>query len=251
MRALTWHGKHDVRVETVPDPEIVNPRDAIIKITSTAICGSDLHLYDGYIPTHEGGRHPRPRIHGRGRRGRRRRARSRRASASSCRSPIAAATASSARSSSISACDNSNPGRDDRTPRELLYGHPMGGGVRLFAPHRRLCRRAGRICPRALFRCRADRRSRPSRGRPGAVPVRHPADRLDGGGELPTSSPATRSRCGAAARSGCSRSSRRFLHGRAPRDRHRPLSAPARAGEAARRRDHRLREVDVREALTR
>ena len=50
MRALTWHGRHDVRVETVPDPEIVNPRDAILKITSTAICGSDLHLYDGYIP---------------------------------------------------------------------------------------------------------------------------------------------------------------------------------------------------------
>ncbi|GAA0743117.1 glutathione-dependent formaldehyde dehydrogenase [Sphingomonas sp. ABOLD] len=51
MRALTWHGKHDVRVDSVPDPEILNPRDAIIKITSTAICGSDLHLYDGYIPT--------------------------------------------------------------------------------------------------------------------------------------------------------------------------------------------------------
>ncbi|MDT0684149.1 zinc-dependent alcohol dehydrogenase [Roseicyclus sp. F158] len=50
MRALTWHGKHDVRVDTVPDPEIVNPRDAIIEVTSTAICGSDLHLYDGVIP---------------------------------------------------------------------------------------------------------------------------------------------------------------------------------------------------------
>jgi len=50
MRALTWHGKHDVRMETVPDPQIVNPRDAIIRITSTAICGSDLHLYDSYIP---------------------------------------------------------------------------------------------------------------------------------------------------------------------------------------------------------
>ncbi len=50
MRALTWHGKHDVRVETMPDPEIMNPRDAIIKVTSTAICGSDLHLYDAVIP---------------------------------------------------------------------------------------------------------------------------------------------------------------------------------------------------------
>lgn len=50
MRALTWHGTHDVRVETMPDPELVNSRDAIIKVTSTAICGSDLHLYDGVIP---------------------------------------------------------------------------------------------------------------------------------------------------------------------------------------------------------
>jgi threonine dehydrogenase-like Zn-dependent dehydrogenase len=55
MRALTWHGVHDVRVDTVPDPEIVNPRDCIIKVTSTAICGSDLHLYDGVIPTLKAG----------------------------------------------------------------------------------------------------------------------------------------------------------------------------------------------------
>ena len=55
MRALTWHGKHDVRMDTVPDPRIVNPRDAIIKITSTAICGSDLHLYDSYIPSMHSG----------------------------------------------------------------------------------------------------------------------------------------------------------------------------------------------------
>lgn len=50
MRALTWHGKHDVRMDTVPDPEIINARDAIIEVTSTAICGSDLHLFDGVIP---------------------------------------------------------------------------------------------------------------------------------------------------------------------------------------------------------
>jgi threonine dehydrogenase-like Zn-dependent dehydrogenase len=50
MRALTYHGTHDVRMDTVPDPKIMNPRDAIIEVTSTAICGSDLHLYDGVIP---------------------------------------------------------------------------------------------------------------------------------------------------------------------------------------------------------
>lgn len=51
MKALCWRGKEDVRVENVPDPKILNPRDAIVRITTTAICGSDLHLYDGMIPT--------------------------------------------------------------------------------------------------------------------------------------------------------------------------------------------------------
>jgi threonine dehydrogenase-like Zn-dependent dehydrogenase len=50
MKALCWYGRHDVRVERVPDPTILNPRDAIIRVTSTAICGSDLHLYGGFIP---------------------------------------------------------------------------------------------------------------------------------------------------------------------------------------------------------
>ena len=51
MRAVCWQGNNKVGVETVPDPKILNPRDAIVKITSTAICGSDLHLYAGLIPT--------------------------------------------------------------------------------------------------------------------------------------------------------------------------------------------------------
>ena len=51
MRAVCWQGTHDVQVETVPDPKILNPRDAIIKVTTTAICGSDLHLYNGLNPT--------------------------------------------------------------------------------------------------------------------------------------------------------------------------------------------------------
>jgi threonine dehydrogenase-like Zn-dependent dehydrogenase len=50
MKALTWHGKSDVRCETVPDPKIEDPKDVIIKVTSTCICGSDLHLYDMYLP---------------------------------------------------------------------------------------------------------------------------------------------------------------------------------------------------------
>jgi threonine dehydrogenase-like Zn-dependent dehydrogenase len=55
MRAVCWHDPKDVRIEDVPEPKILNPRDAIVRITSTAICGSDLHLYDGYVPTMQNG----------------------------------------------------------------------------------------------------------------------------------------------------------------------------------------------------
>ncbi len=55
MKANVWSGRNTVQVENVPDPKILNERDAIVRITSTAICGSDLHLYDGYIPTMEKG----------------------------------------------------------------------------------------------------------------------------------------------------------------------------------------------------
>jgi len=55
MKALRWHGKKDIRYDTVPDPTIEQPRDAIIKVTSCAICGSDLHLFDGFMPGMEPG----------------------------------------------------------------------------------------------------------------------------------------------------------------------------------------------------
>ena len=55
MKALTWHGKHDIRCETVPDPKIQDGRDAIIRVTACAICGSDLHIYDGMIPQMKSG----------------------------------------------------------------------------------------------------------------------------------------------------------------------------------------------------
>ena len=55
MRANCWEGKQTVRVEDVPEPKILNDRDAIVRITSTAICGSDLHLYNGFVPTMEKG----------------------------------------------------------------------------------------------------------------------------------------------------------------------------------------------------
>lgn len=55
MKAACWYGANDVRVETVPEPKILNPRDAIVKVSSSTICGSDLHIYDGYIPTMQKG----------------------------------------------------------------------------------------------------------------------------------------------------------------------------------------------------
>ncbi|WP_144142457.1 zinc-dependent alcohol dehydrogenase [Paraburkholderia sp. BCC1884] len=55
MKALRWHGKKDIRCDTVPDPQIEQPRDAIIKVSTCAICGSDLHLFDGFMPGMESG----------------------------------------------------------------------------------------------------------------------------------------------------------------------------------------------------
>lgn len=51
MRALCWNGVNDLRVETVPDPKIINPHDAILRVTMSTTCGSDLHFIDGYLPT--------------------------------------------------------------------------------------------------------------------------------------------------------------------------------------------------------
>jgi threonine dehydrogenase-like Zn-dependent dehydrogenase len=56
MRALTYHGTRDVRVETVPDPALREPQDLVLRVTATAICGSDLHLYRGKVPGVEAGR---------------------------------------------------------------------------------------------------------------------------------------------------------------------------------------------------
>ena len=55
MKAVCWMGVEKINVENVPDPKIIHPRDAIVRITSTCICGSDVHLYNGYIPIMEQG----------------------------------------------------------------------------------------------------------------------------------------------------------------------------------------------------
>ena len=125
MRALTWHGKHDVRMETVPDPKIVNPRDAVIRITSTAICGSDLHLYDSYIPTlHKGdilGHEFMGEVVDTGpgstlQKGQR----------VVVPFVIACGKCFFCEHQQFAACDNSNPA-EKADMSEILYGHPMTG----------------------------------------------------------------------------------------------------------------------------
>lgn len=125
MRALTWHGRHDVRVDTVPDPEIVNPRDAIIKVTSTAICGSDLHLYDGYIPTMRAGD-----ILGHENMGEVVEVGSKSTLKKGQRVvipfTISCGSCFHCSKQQFSACDNANPATTSDMS-ETLYGYPMGG----------------------------------------------------------------------------------------------------------------------------
>lgn len=125
MRALTYHGKHDVRVDSHPDPEIVNPRDAIVEITSTAICGSDLHLYDGVIPGVLKGDILGHEFMGRvvevgpksnlqvGQR-------------VIVPFTISCGACFHCRNQEFSHCDNSNPA-EKQDASETLYGHPMSG----------------------------------------------------------------------------------------------------------------------------
>lgn len=126
MRALTWQGKHDVRVETVPDPKIVNPRDAIVEITSTAICGSDLHLYDHYIPRMKEGDVLGHEFMGRvvevGPGNRKLKVGQRVV----VPFVIACGQCFFCKKQQFAACDNSNPA-DSADMSELAYGYPMTG----------------------------------------------------------------------------------------------------------------------------
>jgi len=125
MKAITWHGKHDVRCETVDDPEILNPRDAIVRITSTAICGSDLHLYDAYIPSMKPGDVLGHEFMG---------VVEEVGPASTLRKgqrvvvpfTISCGQCYHCSKQQYSACDNSNPADEQDIAREL-YGYPMSG----------------------------------------------------------------------------------------------------------------------------
>ena len=147
MKALTWHGKGDMRCESVPDPKIEHPRDAIIKVTACAICGSDLHIFDGVIPGmkhgdvlgHEtmgevvevGAENKKLKVGDR----------------VVVPFTIACGECFFCKRGFFSGCERSNP--DHAEGREAV-GPFAGRPVRLFASARRLCRRSGGISARAL-----------------------------------------------------------------------------------------------------
>ena len=121
-------------MDTVPDPKIEDPDDAIVRITSTCICGSDLHLYDGYMPTMEAGRHPRSRADGRGRRGRqgRQKAQEGRSRGRAVHDLLRRLLVLQA--AAFSLCDTSNPNAEiarkamGQSPAGLFgYSHMLGG----------------------------------------------------------------------------------------------------------------------------
>ena len=156
MKALCWYGKHDVRVEKVPDPKILDPHDAIIKITTSAICGSDLHLYDALIPRMERGdilghefmgevAETGPDIR--------------------CKSgdrvvvpfTMSCGECFYCKRGMWSLCDNTNPSARES---EIETGYVCAGLLRVFAPVRRVRRRAGAICASALCQYRTYKNSR-------------------------------------------------------------------------------------------
>ena len=181
MKALCWLGKDRVAVEDVPDPRILSPRDAILKITRTAICGSDLHLLDGFIPTMERGDILGHEFMGEvvetgpecdGPQGRR-----------SGRRPVHDQLRQLLllQEAALVALRQQQPRRAARRDRQRLQ---RLGALRLLAHVRRLCGRPGAV------RARAVRRRGPAQGpraparREGPVPLRHPADGLHGRGQL-------------------------------------------------------------------
>ena len=177
MKAVTWHGKRDVRVDDVPDPKIEEPTDAIIKVTSPNICGSDLHLYEVLGRVHDAGRHPRPRADGRS---------SRRSGAE-----VSDLEAGRPRRDPVPdllrALLDVRPGalhpvRDHPGPRA---GHGRGA-VRLLQALRSGPRRAGGVPARAAGAVHPHQGARRAARRPVRLPLRRAADGLAGGGSTPT-----------------------------------------------------------------
>ena len=177
MKALCWHGKNDIRCDSVPDPKIEDPRDVIIKVTACAICGSDLHLMDGMMPTMKSGDVLGHEFMGEV-------------------VEVGSGFTKFKKGDKIVVPFNINCGECRQCKLGQLFMLPTlqpqrvyGGGavrlhdrwpVRIFAHDRRLRRRPGRICARAHGRRCADEGSgRPQRRR-SSFSLRHLSHRLSG-----------------------------------------------------------------------
>ena len=227
MKAAVWHGKRDVRVDEVPDPTIQDPTDAIIRITSTGLCGSDLHLYEPLAPfMTEGdilGHEPMGIVE-----------------------EVGPGVANLAKGDRVVmpfqiACGSCF--MCDRGPADPVRDHPgprAGQGCAALRLHQALrpgARRAGGVPPRPARRLQPDQGPRGPLGRPVRLPLRRTPHCLAGRGVR--RDPGRRHR-----RGDRRRPDRR--HGladrpapRAPGDRHRPDPGAARARPRVRRRDHR------------
>ena len=182
MRAVCWDGTEKIQVETVPDPVILNPRDAIIKVTTTAICGSDLHIYDGYIPTMQKGDVLGHEFMGEVVEVGKDNTRLKVGDRVVVPFTIACGRCYFCKEQLWSLLRQLESERVDGGEAVRLL---RVGPVRLFAHVRRISRRPGRIRARAVRRRRPAQGARLAHRRAGALPLRHLSDRLHGGRKLP------------------------------------------------------------------
>ena len=237
MKALCWHGKHDIRYETVPDPVIEHPRDAIIKTSCCAICGSDLHFYDGFMPGMKSGDIVGHEFMGEvvevGTENKKLKVGDRVVVPFT----ICCGECEQCRRGNWSVCERTNR---KKNLGDLVFGHTHRRPVRLHPHHRRLRRRPGRVRARALCRRRAGQDSRRIDRRAGAVSRRHLPDRLAGGGAV--RHPADRHGRGLGRRAGRPvRDPQRRHARRRAGDLHRQRARAARHGARRRRGHDRLR----------
>jgi len=150
MKAVCWMGKSPIETQTVDDPQLLNPHDAIIKVTRTAICGSDLHLFDGFIPTMEQGDIMGHEFMGIVEEVGAGVANLKRGDRVVVPFTIACGQCLFCKKKLWSGCDNTNP---NAHLMETAYGLLWIRSLRLLAYDGRLCRRPSPVCTRALRKC--------------------------------------------------------------------------------------------------